>query len=135
MTKGMKSVYLAIAALAVLSLVILACGGDDEDETTPAPAPATVDVSGLTSQLEQTIREEVAKVQPPLSEDQIRSLIENAVIQNAPDTVSSAEIQAMVDSAVAAAAAEGVSQEDVTCLLYTSPSPRDRTRSRMPSSA
>ena len=24
---------------------------------------------------------------------------------------------------------------DVSCLLYTSPSPRDRTRSRMPSSA
>ena len=26
-------------------------------------------------------------------------------------------------------------QRNVTCLLYTSPSPRDRTRSRMPSSA
>ena len=25
--------------------------------------------------------------------------------------------------------------EEITCLLYTSPSPRDRTRSRMPSSA
>ena len=25
--------------------------------------------------------------------------------------------------------------EYITCLLYTSPSPRDRTRSRMPSSA
>ena len=25
--------------------------------------------------------------------------------------------------------------QDVRCLLYTSPSPRDRTRSRMPSSA
>ena len=25
--------------------------------------------------------------------------------------------------------------EDIVCLLYTSPSPRDRTRSRMPSSA
>ena len=25
--------------------------------------------------------------------------------------------------------------EDMVCLLYTSPSPRDRTRSRMPSSA
>ena len=25
--------------------------------------------------------------------------------------------------------------EAITCLLYTSPSPRDRTRSRMPSSA
>ena len=26
-------------------------------------------------------------------------------------------------------------EQDLTCLLYTSPSPRDRTRSRMPSSA
>ena len=25
--------------------------------------------------------------------------------------------------------------DGITCLLYTSPSPRDRTRSRMPSSA
>ena len=25
--------------------------------------------------------------------------------------------------------------KDISCLLYTSPSPRDRTRSRMPSSA
>ena len=29
----------------------------------------------------------------------------------------------------------GTISTDVTCLLYTSPSPRDRTRSRMPSSA
>ena len=29
----------------------------------------------------------------------------------------------------------GFSKKDVDCLLYTSPSPRDRTRSRMPSSA
>ena len=28
-----------------------------------------------------------------------------------------------------------VSAKDTSCLLYTSPSPRDRTRSRMPSSA
>ena len=26
-------------------------------------------------------------------------------------------------------------REDITCLLYTSPSPRDRQKSRMPSSA
>ena len=26
-------------------------------------------------------------------------------------------------------------KQDIICLLYTSPSPRDRTRSRMPSSA
>ena len=29
----------------------------------------------------------------------------------------------------------GTGGPDYTCLLYTSPSPRDRTRSRMPSSA
>ena len=29
----------------------------------------------------------------------------------------------------------GLKDEQKTCLLYTSPSPRDRTRSRMPSSA
>ena len=30
---------------------------------------------------------------------------------------------------------EALKQSLTTCLLYTSPSPRDRTRSRMPSSA
>ena len=29
----------------------------------------------------------------------------------------------------------GIVFENMNCLLYTSPSPRDRTRSRMPSSA
>ena len=38
-----------------------------------------------------------------------------------------------MDSTVFAIAAEA--PHSVTCLLYTSPSPRDRTRSRMPSSA
>ena len=31
--------------------------------------------------------------------------------------------------------AEKIDDNDCSCLLYTSPSPRDRTRSRMPSSA
>ena len=31
--------------------------------------------------------------------------------------------------------AEGCSNQEIACLLYTSPSPRDRTRSRMSSSA
>ena len=30
---------------------------------------------------------------------------------------------------------ESIRDNNYTCLLYTSPSPRDRTRSRMPSSA
>ena len=39
------------------------------------------------------------------------------------------EIEREVEAIVFAAA------EPLSCLLYTSPSPRDRTRSRMPSSA
>ena len=38
------------------------------------------------------------------------------------------------DSAIAYAEARGIEYQ-VTCLLYTSPSPRDKTPSRMPSSA
>ena len=34
-----------------------------------------------------------------------------------------------------AVAAVPIIDGDIICLLYTSPSPRDRTRSRMPSSA
>ena len=86
--------------------------------------------------MEQTIRDEMAKAQPPLSEDEIRTLIEDAVSKSAPDSgrpsghsnnpsslpsiffgISSSAMQAMVDSAVAAAAAEGVNQEDVTAAI------------------
>ena len=43
-----------------------------------------------------------------------------------------------IDSGVVSVVGEDFPQEHLdllTCLLYTSPSPRDRTRSRMPSSA
>ena len=41
------------------------------------------------------------------------------------------QIRAVLDQAVE----EGKMPMSVACLLYTSPSPRDRTRGRMPSSA
>ena len=47
-------------------------------------------------------------------------------------------LSSMPGAAVVEAEIEGVLHEYTTiegCLLYTSPSPRDRTRSRMPSSA
>lgn len=111
-----------LAVLGCALLVIVACGGDDEEET-PAPAPtaAPVDITAMADQmaarLEQTMMNAIAQMQPPLSEDQIRSLIETAVSESAPEGISSAEIQSMVDSAVAAAAAEGVNQEDVTAAI------------------
>ena len=48
-------------------------------------------------------------------------------------------VDAVLDGGVLGVQAKGVEadrKEDIiACLLYTSPSPRDRTRSRMPSSA
>ncbi len=105
-----------LALLGTLLLVIIACGGDDEATATPAPA-ATIDISGITSDIQMTIQEEVGKIQPPLSEDEIRDLIERAVSTGVPEGVSAGEIQSMVDSAVAAAAAEGVTEADVTAAI------------------
>ena len=45
-----------------------------------------------------------------------------ALAKSRPDDMAATAVKAVVDQA-------GI------CLLYTSPSPRDRTRSRMPSSA
>ena len=49
-----------------------------------------------------------------------------------PATVSFVDIAGLVKGA---ASGEGLGNQFLSCLLYTSPSPRDRTRSRMPSSA
>ena len=56
-----------------------------------------------------------------------RELMANAGIEF--DVITKAVDEAAIKSSLLN---EGVS---VSCLLYTSPSPRDRTRSRMPSSA
>ena len=46
-----------------------------------------------------------------------------------------AEFGSATDECVATYSVGAAEDNPVTCLLYTSPSPRDRTRSRMPSSA
>ena len=46
-----------------------------------------------------------------------------------------AAISALQDFAVMEQIIDTTDEQIKTCLLYTSPSPRDRTRSRMPSSA
>ena len=114
------TIIASLAALLALTLLIMACG-DDEPEAMPAPTAAPLDMNALaaemTNLMRESIRGELASLQPPLSEDEIRSLIESSVSQNVPEGVSAAEVQAMVDSAVAAAAAEGVNQEDVTAAI------------------
>ena len=95
------SILATLAALLTITFLIFACGGGETQE--PPPAPAPIDISAITTQIQQTIRDELAMMPPPLSEAEIRSLIEDAVSKSVPKAISYAEIQAMVDSAVAAA--------------------------------
>ena len=117
---------LLLASLVGLTLFILACGDDATPEPTAAPPPAaaTVDISAITSDIKQTIQEEVGKIRPPLSEAEIRNLIESAVSTGVPEGVSAEEIQSMVDSAVAAAAAaaapEPLSAMDIERIVKAS---------------
>ena len=108
--------YGVIALVVGVTLFILGCGADPTATPTRAPA-ATIDISGITSDVKTAIQEEIGKIQPPLSEDEIRDLIERAVSTSVPESVSAQEIQSMVDSAVAAAAAAGVTQADVTAAI------------------
>ena len=120
-------ISLVLACLLALSVVIVACGDDEEETPAPTPAPAAapaIDMeavsaigSAMAAQIQEGIRAELAQMAPPLSEDEIRNLIEGAVSQNVPEGVSASDIQSMVDSAVMAAAAEGVSQEDVASAI------------------
>src|SRR5665811_801567 len=57
-----------------------------------------------------------------------------AVSSYAKGTTSSGEVRLLKDLDTSLDGRNVVIVEDIVCLLYTSPSPRDRTRSRMPSS-
>ena len=72
---------------------------------------------------EPSVEQETQRGQLPL--DELR------VFAEAFDRISRAYVEDVDDKALLEKAIKGL----LSCLLYTSPSPRDRTRSRMPSSA
>jgi peptide/nickel transport system substrate-binding protein len=110
MSKRWK-VYGLITGLLILTLFILACGDAEE---TPSPTPTPIDIAGITSEFQKVVQQEVEKIQPPLSEEEIRNLIETAISTGVPEALTAAEVQAMVDSTVAATAAEAVTEAEVT---------------------
>ena len=107
------SAYTLIAGLLVLVLFVLSCG-TSEETTTPAPTPTPVDIAGLTSEFQNIVQKEVEKLQTPLSEDEIRNLIQAAISTGVPEGLTASQVQSMVDDAVAAASAEAVTEADVT---------------------
>jgi ABC-type transport system substrate-binding protein len=114
------NVYALIAGLLALTLFVMACGTSEETATptaAPLPTPTPVDIAGITADFQRIVQQEVEKVQPPLSEDEIRNLIEAAVSSGVPEGLTASQVQAMVDDAVSAAAAEAVTEADVTAAI------------------
>ena len=93
-----------LAALLFLCFGIFGCNDDPTPEPTPAPTLTPTQVTAIADQIsasvKQTLRDELAKTQPPLSDDEIRRLIEDVVKTSVPEGISSAEIQAIVDAAI-----------------------------------
>jgi len=70
--------------------------------------------------------------------DELQSLVERQIELTRQGSISEVEaLSEQADSLAGKLVQSGIleSGEFRNCLLYTSPSPRDRTRSRMPSSA
>ncbi len=114
------NVYALMAGLLALTLFVLACGPPEETATpspAPLPTPTPIDIAGITADFQRIVQQEVEKVQPPLSEDEIRNLIEAAVSSAVPEGLTASQVQAMVDDAVSAAAAESVTEADVTSAI------------------
>ena len=77
-------------------------------------------------------------IEPDLAADTIPSRLTELganVLVVRSTKVTDAAITATPQLGLVVRAGAGTDNVDKVCLLYTSPSPRDRTRSRMPSSA
>ena len=101
--------------------------------TVPYPGSSPEEVEeGIVRKIEEAVQDIVGV-------DEIRSvsregsgLVTVMLVPGTPMGKALAQIKTRVDS-IAAFPLDA--EEPIVCLLYTSPSPRDRTRSRMPSSA
>ena len=133
--------WLALAATAVMALGVVACGSDDNESD-----------SGGGGDLSGNIRIDGSSTVAPLSEpagEQFNE--ENSGVDVTVGTsgtgggfekfcagetdISNASRPIKKDEEDPKEDESKICAEGGVCLLYTSPSPRDRTRSRMPSSA
>ena len=96
--------------------------------------PAGLTVADLGTALEDVVVGEDLDAAVTTITDAIGGL-DIASPQDVRDALSEFEFNESQINQIINALPENISNNDLACLLYTSPSPRDRTRARMPSSA
>ena len=122
MTLFLRWRALGVASMAALSLLATACSSTDDTAT---PTAEGTDEEAAPAATEEAAEASEADEHPAWG----------YTAEDGPDrwgedypTCGTGIEQSPIDLT-------GATEEDIACLLYTSPSPRDRTRSRMPSSA
>ena len=93
-------------------------------------ANVPVTLLDLTTEISEKARDRIHKSRPPLLLDKTK--IENIKVGNINDNF---DVVKEADWVVEAVVERIDIKHNIYCLLYTSPSPRDATLSRMPSSA
>ena len=129
-SRSLSPRFLIFLPLLAVLLIGLACGGTEETpapQPTPtlAPTPTPVDVAAIASGLQEvikgTVEEAMKEQQPaaesPISQEDLRRLVEQAIAATAPEEASPEDIRNMVAAAVAAAAQPGVTKEEVSELV------------------
>ena len=103
-----------------------------EEETEELVAEETSTRSGITSTMLNVVRNTISVASASSSNTSTANSTNNTNNNTASSSsgISTSNSPSMSDQITSANA-----QNNMVCLLYTSPSPRDRTRSRMPSSA
>ena len=122
----------SLIALVVSATFLAACGGSDNKNETPDLNESPV----LTADTASTLNGESITIDVLANDSDPDG---DTLTISAVGTPSTGDVtivdNALVYSPPAQAMGEITFSYDVTCLLYTSPSPRDRQKSRMPSSA
>ena len=126
------------ALVVAIALIASACGGGSEVEAEQAALLEELEaqVEELTAQTD-TAEQQAAEPAPEPSTTTTEAVVEEeAPVEPDEESVAADESAAeLADDAPPAPVSGDVINSSMGCLLYTSPSPRDRTRSRMPSSA
>ena len=143
MKRNAKSALSIFAASAVLALTLAGCGGGNDSTDTSAPADnsgseasTTAVVSGTVSTNGSTSMESVMGYLTEGFKE-----VQPGITVNYTGSGSSAGVTGAQDGTCDIGLASRDLKDDetgvkaITCLLYTSPSPRDGLLSRMPSSA
>ena len=130
---------------ALCAALVLGCSSVDAPETASGSDPDIVNVSQTITVRSGQIFDGKGKLydwtgegdcsqdegMPPMFKLASNSALRNLRMRNAPDGVHIKGSNVVVDNIVNL----DVCEDAISCLLYTSPSPRDATLSRMPSSA